>query len=118
MSFSIILKELREQKNISQAKLAKDIGVSIGCVGMWESTNQIPPAKRLQILSDYFGVSVDYLLGHDSFSDEERKAGFMETKSEKITPLEDEMLYVFREVGKKHGEQGQRALITVAEKML
>lgn len=65
MNFSLKLKELREQKNISQAKLAVDLGVSIGCVGMWESTKQIPPATRLIEIADYFDVSVDELLGRE-----------------------------------------------------
>ena len=52
------------------------------------------------------------------WTDEERAAGAAETKKISITPLEDEMLYLFREVGRKHGEQAQQALITVAEKML
>ena len=118
MNFAIKLKELREIKNISQAKLAKDLNVSIGCVGMWESTKQTPPATKLIQIANYFDVSVDYLLGHNEITSEERKAGASETQKISITPIEDEMLYLFREIGKKHGEQAQQALITVAEKML
>lgn len=65
MNFALKLKELRDSKNISQAKLAYELGVSIGCVGMWESTKQIPPATRLVQIADYFGVTVDYLLGRE-----------------------------------------------------
>lgn len=63
MEFSIRLKEMREAKQISQAELAKIIGVGISTVGMWESTNRVPGAKTLQRLISYFGCSIDYLLG-------------------------------------------------------
>ncbi len=118
MNFSIRLKELRESKNISQAQLAKDLQVSNGCVGMWESKKQIPPAQKLMQIANYFNVSIDYLLGHSEFTPEERTAGASETKKISITPIEDEMLYIFREIGKKRGVEAQQALIAVAEKML
>ena len=118
MSFALRLKELREKKGFSQAQLASKLNVGIGSVGMWESTKQTPPATKLIQIANYFDVSVDYLLGHNEITSEERKAGASETKKISITPIEDEMLYLFREIGKKHGEQAQQALITVAEKML
>lgn len=117
MSFSIRLKELREKKGLSQAQLAKDLNVGVGSVGMWESTQRTPPAKRLQLIAEYFDVTVDYLLGRDVLTDEERAAGMSETRKECITPLEEDMLLAFRAVGKKLGEKGQRALIDVAEGM-
>ena len=48
----------------------------------------------------------------------EKVLGISSTKKESITPIEDDMLYIFREIGKKHGIEAQQALITVAEKML
>ncbi len=75
MNFSLRLKDLREQKGLSQAQLAKALNVSNGCVGMWESTKQIPPASRLDEISKFFGVSVDYLLGRDDWTDEEKANG-------------------------------------------
>ena len=63
MSFSLRIKELREERGLSQAKLAKELGVGTGSVGMWESTQEIPPVKKLLVIADYFGVSLDYLVG-------------------------------------------------------
>ena len=114
----IKLRELRKEKQLTIAKTAECLNIPFETYRSYEIGRNQADYETLIRIADYFDVSVDYLLDHDSFTDEERKAGFMETKSEKITPLEDEMLYVFREVGKKHGEQGQRALISVAEKML
>lgn len=118
MDFAIRLKKLREQKNISQKQLAFDLGVGIGTVGMWESSKRIPPAKKLHTIANYFNVSVDYLLGRQYPTPEEQSAGASATRKESITPIEDEMLYTFREIGKKFGEQAQRNYITVGENML
>lgn len=63
MSFSLRIKELREERGLSQVKLARALNVGTGSVGMWESTNEIPPVKKLLVIADYFGVSLDYLVG-------------------------------------------------------
>lgn len=60
--FQIRLKELREQARISQYKLAKEIGVSQSTVGMWENGSNKPEHSKLIALSNFFNVSVDYLL--------------------------------------------------------
>ena len=65
MNFSLRLKELREEKGFSQAQLARVLNVGVGSVGMWESTDRIPPAKKLSKIADYFQVTTDYLLGRE-----------------------------------------------------
>lgn len=117
MNFSLRLKELREKKHLSQKQLAIELGVGVGSVGMWESSERVPPAKRLQTIANYFGVSVDYLLGRDLITPEERAAGASATRKEDITPLEDELLYQFRLLGKNHGEETQHAVVTMITKM-
>ena len=57
------LLELRKEKGVSQAKLAKDLGVSFSVVCYWETNRSEPTAPNLVKLADYFGVSVDFLLG-------------------------------------------------------
>ena len=118
MSFSLKLKELRETKGYTQRELAKKLNVSVSTVGMWESTSQIPTAKKLLEVAALFNVSVDTLLDASDITPEERAAGATATKKESITPIEDELLYAFREVGAKRGEAAQRALIEMIEKML
>lgn len=54
------IKELCDKNNISITKLEKDIGLSRGAVYKWSSSN--PSAKVLEKLSDYFNVSIDYLV--------------------------------------------------------
>lgn len=57
------LRELREKKGISQAALAKILGVSKSTVGLWETGDTLPDAKSLRDIAEYFEVTADYLLG-------------------------------------------------------
>lgn len=57
------LKELRQEKKLSQKELAEKIGVHYRTLQNWENgESQIKPDKA-QALADYFGVSVAFLLG-------------------------------------------------------
>ncbi|MCM1546020.1 MAG: helix-turn-helix domain-containing protein [Clostridiales bacterium] len=64
--FSERLKELRCEHNLSQAQLAKETGLSKSAIAFWEVGARIPSAQAIIILSKFFGVSSDYLLGLDS----------------------------------------------------
>lgn len=65
MEFSKKLKVLRKQKGITQEKLATIIGLERSSVGKYESTNVIPSPDVLIKLSDFFGVTINELLGKD-----------------------------------------------------
>lgn len=59
------LKQLRESKGMTQQELANFIGMTRRGYQKWENNeSQIKPDKA-QILADYFGVDVPYLLGYD-----------------------------------------------------
>ena len=60
------LKNLRKLKNISQKDFANTIGVSQQAVASWEVGRTEPSNTVLKVIADYFGVSVDYLLGNDT----------------------------------------------------
>lgn len=64
--FAERLYELRTEKKISQAGLAKKLGVSPSVVCYWETDRSEPTAPNLVKISDFFGVSVDYLLGKEN----------------------------------------------------
>ena len=55
--------QLRKKQNMSQEKLANILKVSRGAVSMWEIGQRRPDLDTLQKLADFFGCSVDYLLG-------------------------------------------------------
>lgn len=64
-SFAENLKTLRLERGIGQVELAKSIRVSRGIISLWENGLREPGMYNLIALADYFGVSVDYLLGRD-----------------------------------------------------
>lgn len=56
-------------------------------------------------------------LGLKAITPEELAAGASVTRKENITPLEDELLYQFRLLKKNHGEETQRAVVTMITNM-
>ncbi len=70
------LKKLLSKKNISARKLAKDTGMSISTVSDVLNGRQ-PSLKNLQIISEYFDVSLDALV-----KGEEKPASQIELSSE------------------------------------
>ncbi len=58
-----IIKDLREQKNLTQSSLAKLLNISPSTIGMWEQNRRSPDNDALKKIADFFGVSADYLLG-------------------------------------------------------
>ena len=63
MEFSKRLKELRKERNLSQMKLSLATKISQSSISNWELEVTEPTASALIALSQYFGESVDYLLG-------------------------------------------------------
>lgn len=57
------LKLLRTEKKLSQADIAKIIGVSSQAVGLYENEKRDIPTTILKELSEIFDCSIDYLLG-------------------------------------------------------
>ncbi len=56
------IKELRAEKGLTQAQLAKQIGVSQKAIDYWERNVNEPKASYIVMLCDYFRISADYLL--------------------------------------------------------
>lgn len=61
--FAERLYELRTDAGLSQAKLAKAIGVSNASVCSWERGRKEPMAFAIIALAEFFDVTTDYLLG-------------------------------------------------------
>lgn len=56
------LKILRKKLGITQARLAKKLGISPSTVGMYEQGRREPDSTMLIKIADLFDVSVDYLI--------------------------------------------------------
>ena len=63
--FSERLKLLRKSKKLTQTELATILHLSHGAVAMWETNKRQPDNDTLGAIADFFGVTVDYLLGRE-----------------------------------------------------
>ena len=88
------IQELRELHGISQTELAKQPGVVRSTICQYEKGNRQPDTATLLKLADFFGVTVDYLLGR---KDETPASVHAPTTSEH-TEAERELLTLFREL--------------------
>ena len=59
------LKKLRKMKKISQLKLAMDLNMNQNTISRYENLEREADYETLIKLADYFGVSIDYLLGRE-----------------------------------------------------
>lgn len=57
------LKELRQKRHISQVKLAMELNMNQNSISRYETGEREADYKTLIAFADYFGVSIDYLLG-------------------------------------------------------
>ena len=79
---------LRRAKGITQEELATALGVSNQAVSKWESAQTCPDISLLSVIADYFEVSIDELMGHDTpIKREKSKDDTNETLTEKALIL-------------------------------
>lgn len=112
------LKSLRKELGISQKQIAETLHISQQTYSDYENCKTEPTGETLIIIANYFGVTTDEILGREDFSPAERAAGLSETRKMNVTPIEEDCIYVLRQIGKRFGEQAQRDYITVGENML
>lgn len=66
MSFGKRIKELRKSQDITQEKLAEYLCISFQAISKWENDTAFPDIKMLKPLSNFFGVSIDFLLENEN----------------------------------------------------
>jgi len=64
--FADNLKKLRKSKGLTQVQFAEEFNISSGTIAMWETNKRVPDTSMLIKIAEYFGVTVDYLLGKSS----------------------------------------------------
>lgn len=81
MLFGDILRNLLEEKNITQKQMAEDLNIAASTLGNYIRNTREPDFATLCRIAKYFDVSTDYLLDyHPRYN---------------ISPLEAELLRVF-----------------------
>ena len=61
------LKIIRKQKKYSQLKVAMDLSISREALSHYENGKRSPDLQMLRILSEYFNVSIDFLVNGKEF---------------------------------------------------
>lgn len=62
-NFNSRLEQLCGEKKITYYKLSKDLHFDNSYITRWIKNNYLPSLELLELISDYFNVSIDYLLG-------------------------------------------------------
>jgi transcriptional regulator with XRE-family HTH domain len=55
--------KLLKLNNVTPYKVSKDTGIPYGALSDWKMGRSTPKPDKLKKIAEYFGVSVDYLLG-------------------------------------------------------
>ncbi|MCG5251590.1 helix-turn-helix domain-containing protein [Brevibacillus agri] len=121
MGFKDRLKELRSKKRLTQEALAAALEIPESTIRRYESSDDnIPRRERLEKIADYFGVSVDYLLGRtddpapsDKKDDKEARMGLaFITGGEDLTEEEaeylKESLELFRRMKERRAKEREK----------
>ena len=61
------LRTIRKKRGYSQLKVAMDLSISREALSYYETGRRSPDVEMLKKLSDYFNVSIDYLIRGEEF---------------------------------------------------
>ena len=78
------LYKLRKNSGLSQEKLVEQLDVSRQAISKWESGTAVPESEKLIAISNFFGVSVDYLLKDEDVDTTKKADSSVEEKSKMI----------------------------------
>lgn len=95
-----IFMQLMEEKGVTAYRVAKDTGITQATLSRWKTGKVSPSIETLQVLAEYFGVTIDYLMGNAHIDEQTppktQKAPTLNKKDERdIKKKMDEMLELF-----------------------
>lgn len=61
------LKKIRKAKGYTQLKVAMDLNISREALSYYENGKRSPDIQMLRLMSDYFNISIDYLVNGEEF---------------------------------------------------
>lgn len=112
------LKIIRKLHNKTQREVADELGISYQAYAHYEKGRRQPSPEQLIVLAAYFGVTVDELLGQEKITQQERAAGWRDTKKVSVTPDEDDLLYYYRELGRLYGKEMQKIQLATMKNLI
>ena len=87
MSFGNNLRTLIEERNTTQKEVANQLNIAPSTLGSYIQNVREPDFSTLKMIAEYFEVSIDYLLDHNSYQINSKE--------------ENELLRIFRSLSKE-----------------
>ena len=111
------LKELRKSKGLTQAQFGALWNAPQNTVSNWENGNREISNELLMAFSEYFGVSVDYLLGRDDAQSPhdppiDPHTYYAENFGPETQKIVDELLAKLRKMPESKQEEAARGALT------
>jgi len=105
LMFAQRLRKYRRERDLTQEQLAAAIDISPQSVSKWERGDGYPDITLLPRIANYFGVSIDFLLGNDALTREEDLQNFFRIIREELpNDADDERLRIGKEYAEKYPE--------------
>lgn len=79
------IKRLRKEREITQEEFAEVLGVSCQSVSRWENDNCYPDIELIPTIAEFFGISVDRLIGVDETKEKEAVNSYLEAFQKAIS---------------------------------
>lgn len=119
------LQKARNRARLSQAALAKGIGVTPGAVAHWEIGRNSPPPEKLAQISEFLNISLDWLITGKESSNTTGNIPTQESDSQSslhrkirqlsprqcaaLEPVVDSLLGIDSDAGIPHAKVGKQA---------
>lgn len=72
------IKALREERGYMQSYVAVQLGIAPNTLSGYEKNNRKPNSDMIKKLAEFYGVTIDYLLGNESSSLDDLEEAFPE----------------------------------------
>lgn len=96
MTFTVRFKELLNEKGINYSFVAKETGIPVTTLSNYINRGSIPSMIQLTALADFFGCSIDYLVGRE---DDFGNVTVQNVENAKLTKDEQTLLSCFNKLG-------------------
>lgn len=100
MTFIQRLKALMKSRNVTDKQLTEELGLAKNSVTYWKNKGNIPKGDTLELIAEYFNVSVDYLLGKTDIKKEQ-------TDSDNL-PASEEMQRLLKETSTLSDDEARK----------
>lgn len=108
------IKKIMKRQKVTYEELSRESNIPLNTIKkIFSGKTQNPRIDTMRAIENALGVSSDGI-----FTAEDYANGIRDTIKVAVTPIEDDLLYLFRQIGNKYGEIGQKAFLEMGEVLL